>query len=67
VNEIGKYDVVLGPATANGKVLGVWVRPRTARQAAEERWNAALLRKQWAEHVASAKNSFRTPIFGDQK
>lgn len=59
----GKYDLKIMDIFVGGVKTGELFRPRSAREAAEDRWQAAKLRKEWNAAVKNAK-PFKTPIFG---
>ena len=60
---IGKHDVVIMPLTVDGRLIGHLIRPRTARQAFEERVQCYQLRKQFRAAIESSKAVWRMPIF----
>ena len=57
-----KYDQLLMPLFVKGSLIGYLFKKRTARQAAEETWAMAKLRKEYNDMMQSSSAVYKTPI-----
>lgn len=64
---MGKYDLKVMDVKFDGRIVGQLIRPRTARRAAEEIWEASKIRKLFYDAINSTGNQFRVPVFKDEK
>lgn len=59
----GKYDIIIMPIIANGRLIAELIQKRTAREAWETRIEMAEFRRLFYKSIEGSK-AFRVPIIG---
>ncbi len=62
-----KYDEVIMEVVSKGRVIGHFIRKRTAEEYSKDYWRLCNIKKQFNKMVKGSTNSFKTPMIDTKK